>query len=107
MINGPLFLLSPGRYLTRRDVVCLLTRCLPNVAGINTHSFRIGGASEAASAGIPDSQIQVLGRWSSDANRRYLHFSESQVYDLCLALASAHVSNRVWDSLAGVSLGYS
>ncbi|XP_057290774.1 uncharacterized protein LOC130613448 [Hydractinia symbiolongicarpus] len=46
---GPLFVLSNGDF-----------------------SFRIGGASTAASCGIPDSAIKTLGRWSSDSYRRYI-----------------------------------
>ena len=46
-------------------------------SNLNTHSFRIGGA--AAAAGIQDSAIQLLGRWSGDAYCRYLHLSDYTV----------------------------
>ena len=36
------------------------------------HSFRIGAATAAARAGLEDTVIQSLGRWSSDAIRRYI-----------------------------------
>ena len=36
------------------------------------HSFRIGAASYAADAGMSDSQIRALGRWKSDAFRKYI-----------------------------------
>ena len=77
--SGSLFVLSAGQFLIRQDMVLLLRRCLPHVSNNNTHSFRIGGASTAASAGISDSHIQILGRWSSDAYRRYLHISDTLV----------------------------
>ena len=38
----------------------------------SSHSFRIGAATSAAVAGIPDHVIQTLGRWSSDCCRRYI-----------------------------------
>ena len=84
-------------------MVLVLRRCFPDLPNINTHSFRIGGASAAASAGVPDSQIQILGRWSSDAYRRYIHVSDNLVLQLGQALTSSH-STRVWDSLMGGSV---
>ncbi|KAI8515695.1 hypothetical protein Bbelb_065080 [Branchiostoma belcheri] len=36
------------------------------------HSFRIGAATQAALQGVPDTTIRRLGRWSSDAFRKYL-----------------------------------
>lgn len=39
---------------------------------IRSHSFRIGGATYAASLGLSDSQICSLGRWNSDAFKRYI-----------------------------------
>jgi hypothetical protein len=43
---------------------------------LNTHSFRIGGASAAAAAGIPYSTNQVKGWWASNAYRAYLGIPE-------------------------------
>lgn len=36
------------------------------------HSFRIGGATTAAAAGLADWEIQVLGRWTSNTYQRYI-----------------------------------
>jgi integrase len=41
------------------------------------HSFRKGAAQHAHSCGLRDDQIQMLGRWSSEALRRY--FTQSPV----------------------------
>ena len=39
---------------------------------ISCHSFRSGLASLLASGGIPDSEIQQIGRWSSEAFKKYI-----------------------------------
>lgn len=36
------------------------------------HSFRIGGATTAAAAGLADWEIQILGRWTSNTYQRYI-----------------------------------
>ena len=75
---GPLYTYQNGSFLTRSRLSTMLQRIFP-AAHINTHSFRIGGASAASSAGIPDSSIKILGRWSSDAFLRYLRFSDDDI----------------------------
>ena len=37
-----------------------------------SHSFRIGAATAAGSAGLPTWLIKTLGRWSSDCYERYI-----------------------------------
>lgn len=90
----PLFTYQDFKFLTRQDIVNLLASCLPNIPHINTHSFRIGGASAAAAAGVPDSTIQILGRWTSDAYRRYLHLDDAQVIGLSRSLCTAGPPTR-------------
>ena len=72
---GPLFLFTDGRPLSR----ALLTSWLRDIlssAGIqgnfSSHSFQIGAATVAAGNGIPDHQIQALGRWTSSAYLSYI-----------------------------------
>ena len=103
--QGPLFVLVPNHFLIRADVVNLIRCCLPGVAGVNTHSFRIGGASAAASMNIPDSHIQILGRWSSNAYLRYLHLSDiySIVSRYCNSLGQASSHSQVWDPVSCTS----
>ena len=51
-------------------MVGLVIHCLSDETNINTHSFQIGGASAAASGGVTDSTIHILGRLTSDAYQR-------------------------------------
>ena len=102
---GPLFIFSTGAFLIRADVIDLLRVSLPGMPLINTHSFRIGGASAAASAGVPDSTIQILGRWSSDAYRRYLRISDETVCDISSRLSRVVSYSRFWDSDVCASQG--
>ena len=63
---GPLFILDNGAPLSWAYLVQSVRETLAN-AGVSTtgysgHSFRVGAASPAASAGLLDSTIQSLGR---------------------------------------------
>lgn len=81
---GPLFIFLDGTALSRRDVTDRL-RIILAAAGVDgnflSRSFRIGAATFASAAGLPDSMIRTLGRWSSDAYlvlRSYLKRHSSQ-----------------------------
>ena len=73
----PLFCFSNGRPLTRFRLLKHLRRQLQRAGyhphRFNTHSFRIGGATSAAEACASQATIQQLGRWRSQAYRRYIH----------------------------------
>jgi hypothetical protein len=43
-------------------------------------SFRKGGATALAEAGVPDRVIQELGRWKSFCYKRYIHASELSLF---------------------------
>ncbi len=73
---GAFFRVVDGSPLTKARFVSSVRRALA-MAGVDCspysgHSFRIGAATAAALAGIEDSTIQALGRWSSNAFLRYI-----------------------------------
>ena len=80
---GPFFQLGSGRTLTKLGFVSELRRallaCGIDQAAYSGHSFRIGAATAAAEAGLQDSTIQMLGRWSSAAFLSYIRTPGSQL----------------------------
>jgi hypothetical protein len=75
-IQGPLFILKSGNPLSRDTLVSAVRQALKpsmdDTSLFNGHSFRIGAATAAAQAGIPDSSIMQLGRWRSSVFTRYI-----------------------------------
>ena len=94
---GPLFILSGGDFITRKFVAASLTMILPDQINLNTHSFRIGGASAAASCRIHDSAIKILGRWSSDCYKCYIHLSDNVLKEWCENIKLEGVT-KIWDT---------
>ena len=74
--SGPLFILSDGRGLIQQLFKAALDNLLSALnmdkGKYNTHSFRIGAATSAKQANIPDTYIQMLGCWRSDAYKHYI-----------------------------------
>ena len=73
---GPLFIHEDGSPLSRFHLVQAVRAALASLGTVNhsrysNHSFRIGAATTAARAGVPDSMIQTLGRWKSSAFLTY------------------------------------
>jgi hypothetical protein len=71
------------------------------------HSFRIGGASALASAGIPNYTIQNMGRWKSLAFLRYIRLS-TKAYETALEAMTNmgnfnNTSIKLWCSSALIS----
>ena len=96
--NGPFFQFQNGSFLTRNKVAECLKSAFPLSTNINTHSFRIGGASAAASRGIPDSIIQIIGRWSSDCFRQYIRISDPDLSLYHQRMSEACMISRTWNS---------
>ncbi len=96
--SGPLFTLSSGVYLTRSSVSPTM-KSLLRTAGINpetfsNHSLRIGAATAAAEAGLPDRLIKTLGRWHSHAYQTYIRTSPE-----VLLKAAKRITQAQWGTL--------
>lgn len=75
---GYLYRWPVGNPVTRADfnkvLHCVLHFCALDPALYKSHSFRIGAASYAASLGHSETQIREMGRWRSEAFKRYIRF---------------------------------
>ena len=60
----------------------------------NTHSLRIGAASDAAKNGLPEHLIKLRGRWKSDAYLRYLRPSGKQLGETVAKMTSTNTEGR-------------
>ncbi|KAF5341496.1 hypothetical protein D9757_008250 [Collybiopsis confluens] len=69
--SSPLFAMTDGRPMSRSFFVSTLKSQIEAVGidstGYSGHSFCRGAATSAAAAGYSDYEIQLLGRWRSDA----------------------------------------
>ena len=90
---GPLFIFQNGVPLSRSRLNSLLTMLFMSAGDYTGHSFRIGAATIAARAGVPDHMIQILCRWSSDAYKLYIRSPESYVTAISWRLSSVSSSN--------------
>ena len=88
---GPFFVFPDGKPLTKAKFVGFLRDALGDLGlpkeQFAGHSLRIGAATAAAQAGIEDSTIMMLGRWSSAAFLRYIRTPKA-----ALAAATARLS---------------
>ena len=90
---GLLFTLHQGGALTRSKLNSLVKelarRCGVAQGRYTSHSFRIGAASTAAAAGIPDWKVQALGRWNSQCYLRYIRVSPEGPDGVAAAMAGS------------------
>ena len=94
--GGPLYTFADGSYLTRQHMASLIKKACNDIH-LNTHSFRIGGATALSIAGYSDAQIKIIGRWNSDCFVKYLRLD----YKFCvlypLNMAKVKVGSSRWD----------
>ena len=81
--SGPLFIKSNKKPLTRTEFSNSLKDCL-ELAGLpserfNTHSFRIGRATQLAQDHTPESIIKSTSRWKSTAFLKYIRPKNSHL----------------------------
>ena len=96
--QAPLFCIGIQEQLpfTREYIVNKLQE-LAREAGLgggswNGHSFRRGAATWAAEVGIPETEIQTLGRWRSDAYKAYIEYSPAEQSSLSRRFQRTHNS---------------
>ena len=81
--QGPFFIFRNNQPLTKPKFVKLVREALQTAElpyqSFAGHSFRIGAATAAAKAGIEDSTIQMMGRWSSAAFLAYIRMPKEQL----------------------------
>lgn len=90
---GPFFKFGDNKPLTKSSFTHEIRAALQaiglpyqNFAG---HSFRIGAATAAARAGIEDSTIRMMGRWSSSAFLAYVRTPRDQLASFSANLAQS------------------
>lgn len=89
--KGPFFVTKDGKPLTKprftQEVREVLRKSGLSHQSFAGHSFRIGAATAAAAAGIEDSTIRILGRWSSSAFLAYIRTPRGQLAHLSKSLS--------------------
>lgn len=74
--SQPLFSFMDGAPVSRQfftqQLRSALSFCNLNLHHYQTHSFRIGAATTAAARGFSELQIQHMGRWKSNAFKKYI-----------------------------------
>ena len=98
--DSPLLTRQCGRPLTRQfftdEVRRLLLQTGVSTAGhYASHSFRIGAASSAAMANVPEWLIRSMGRWRSDCVLRYIRRSVADELAVADKLSGSEANVRV------------
>ncbi len=74
--EGPMFFFMSGEFLTpqkfTKEIRSLLSKSGQEPNDYASHSFRIGAATAAANANLPEWLIKMMGRWTSDCYQRYI-----------------------------------
>lgn len=80
--SQPLFSFMDGVPVSRQfftELLLALSLCNLNPHQYQTHSFRIGAATTAAARFFTKLQIQHMGRWKSNAFKKYIHIPTLQL----------------------------
>ena len=80
-LPGPLFMMNNGP-VSNYYFTSQLKRCI-QIAGLDSsqfksHSFRIGAATTSILSGATQEQLRQMGRWNSDAFRKYIRVQSFQ-----------------------------
>ncbi|HEY9758721.1 MAG TPA: hypothetical protein V6C97_26375 [Oculatellaceae cyanobacterium] len=103
--SSALFTLSSGRPLDRSTLISFIQASIDRAHIPNSHlyngiSFRKGGASSLAAAGVPDRVIKAAGRWRSDCFQLYVTMSLRELSAASVQMASLSSirggDDRVW-----------
>lgn len=90
LVVQPLFELQNGKALHREYFIQAVKKALTS-QGVDSskysgHSFRKGAASSASEVGISEADIQLLGRWRSNAVKLYVQVSAPRLLSLSSSL---------------------
>jgi hypothetical protein len=93
---SPLFLLPDSLPLSRHKFLDMLSALCLNI-GLDTrcysgHSFRIGAATSAAAAHVPDHLIQSMGRWTSNCYKTYIQTPKTMFLEAQQCMVSIGVN---------------
>ena len=91
---GPLFITKRGTHWTGTmfcvGLKSLMSDLKLNKHHYNTHSLRIGAATSAYLAKLPETHIQMLGRWRSNSFKRYITPPPNEVVNMSKIIAASH-----------------
>ena len=94
--QGPLFRFPNGDPLTRRRLVAAMREVLRrrgfDADRFSGHSLQIGAATAAARVGCPEEKIKALGRWKSNAYKRYIRLAGADITKVSSSLGGAGAS---------------
>jgi hypothetical protein len=80
---SPLFGMADGSPLTRAALLdrtkSALTAARVDLSSFSGISYRRGGATSLAQAGLLDHVVQIIGRWKSNVYTRYIHSNRQYV----------------------------
>ena len=84
--EGPIFCHFGKSFLSRYQFNKVLEMSMKlvdaSIINVNSHSFRIGGATNAICKGISYEKVKEMGRWKSDVAKSYIRIPTIEVHKL-------------------------